>query len=359
MKRLRMAVVGVGALGRHHARILSEMPGVELVAVADPSPNGERVAHSCRCQCVDDYRELLTSEFAIDAVSIAVPTTYHLDVALPFLKARIPVLVEKPLAVDVDQARELCRVAAEMNVPLQVGHVERFNPATVAAKNGCGTPKYISAERLSPYSFRSTDIGVVHDLMIHDIDLVLDLVDSPVRDVQAFGMCVMGGNEDVVKARLMFESGCIADLTASRVNLSGSRSMQIWSPQGTTTVDFTSREVTRYAPSETLLFGTSPLERSQQPGANIEQLKSSVFGKFVTVDSVPVQEGDALTAELASFANSVRTGSRPVCSGEDALKAMEVADLVQRGVQAHQWDGTPDGAVGPHATFQTPHRKAG
>ena len=227
MNRLKMAVVGVGALGRHHARILSELDAVDLIAVADTNAQtATRVAAQCGTDWVTNHAELLNR---VDAVSIAVPTSAHLSVAIDFLFRSIPVLVEKPIAQDVQQAKQLVDLADRNDTLLQVGHIERFNPAAVVASRHCGTTKYIRAERLSPYSLRSRDIGVVHDVMIHDLDLVLNLVDAPIRAVEAFGVCIMGGNEDIVQTRLAFEGGCIADLTASRVNPTSKRSMQLWS----------------------------------------------------------------------------------------------------------------------------------
>jgi predicted dehydrogenase len=276
-----MAVVGVGALGRHHARILSELDSAELVAVAEPNAAvGQAVAEKHGSRWVSDYQQLILQD-CIDAVAVVVPTSAHLKVASDFLRRGIPVLVEKPLAATVEQAETLVELSEQHRTPLQVGHVERFNPAYEATKKLCGSPKYIRAERLSPYAFRSTDIGVVHDLMIHDLDLVLDLVGAPIVSAEAFGVCVVGGHEDSVQARLRFENGCIADLTANRVNPTPRRAMQVWSSKGVVNVDFTSREVVAHCPSETLLYGSTPLERSRQPGADIEQLKREIFGTYI------------------------------------------------------------------------------
>lgn len=357
MNPLKVAVVGVGALGRHHARILSEMDGADLVAVAEKNPKtGLAVAEACETRWVLDYSELFGQ---IDAAVVAVPTTHHLAVASEFLERSIPVLVEKPLAATLQEATQLVEIADSNNTLLQVGHIERFNPATRAAWKVCGPPKYIRAERLSPYAFRSTDIGVVHDLMIHDLDLILDLVNSPVRRVEAFGVSIIGGHEDSVQARLTFENGCIADLTANRVNPFARRAMLIWSHSGTTHVDFTSREVVRYSPSDALRYGTPLLERASQPGADIEHLKQSIFGTFLEITRPSVAEADALTAELTSFVESVRHNTEPVCDGHQALQAMQVADQILDRVAAHQWDGHADGAVGPFVQTSQPLRKAG
>jgi predicted dehydrogenase len=358
MTDLRMGVVGVGALGRHHARILSELPGTKLVAVADTDPTrGQAVAAKCGTQWFADYHMLFGR---VDAVSVVVPTVAHLAVASEFLRQGIPVLVEKPLAPNVRDAETLVRLAAEHNALIQVGHVERFNPAWQAGAPFAENPKYIRAERTSPYSFRSTDIGVVFDLMIHEIDLMLSLVKSPIRSLEAFGIGVMGGgHEDAAQARITFENGCVADLTASRISPTVSRSWQVWSPDGFVSIDLHRREVSRFAPSEALRVGVSPLDLARQPGADLEQLKKDVFGKFVRIEAVPVSEGDALSAELTEFVNCVKTGGQPLVNGAQAAEAVSVAEKILAKVMTHEWDGHASGAVGPYGNLPRVHRKAG
>lgn len=347
MQPLKLAVVGVGALGKHHARILSGMAGVRLAAVAELNPTaGREIAEKCRSRWVADYRDILD---AIDAAVIAVPTFAHLDVAGDFLRAGIPVLVEKPIASDVEQARQIVELAAEHGTLLQVGHVERFNPAMTAARPFLGEPRYIRAERFSPYAFRSTDIGVVHDVMIHDLDLVLSCVAASVERVEAFGVSILGGHEDCVQARLTFADGCIADLSANRVSPVPRRNMQVWSAEGCVNIDFAAREVSSYGPSDTLRYGTSPLVRARQPGVNIEQLKAEVFGTYLRVDRPPVAPADALTEELRSFVECVRTRGEPLVGGNEALRAMTVADRILDSVARHRWDGHAAGAIGPFA----------
>lgn len=345
MSRVRMAVIGVGALGRHHARILKSMKRVELVAVVDShEARGREAAAKHNTEWAADYHDLFDR---VDAVSIVVPTVAHGDVAGDFLSRGIPVFVEKPLAESVATAKQLVAQAEQHRVALQVGHVERFNPAWEAARPYCIAPKYIRAERFSPFTFRSTDIGVVLDMMVHDIDLIASIAGCPVRDVQAFGVTMMGPHEDAVQARLVFENGCIADLSASRINPEVRRTMQVWSHQGCVTIDMQQRTVTRMAPSATLMTGPSPVELARQPGADVEALKSRVFSEFLTTESIPVAPGDALTAELASFANCVRTKLRPHVDGQQALNAIQIADWILRRVAAHQWDGHAMGNIGP------------
>lgn len=336
MTKLRMAVIGTGALGRHHARILSQLEGVELVGVADANPAAvAEVAQRCRTHGTTEYRELLSE---VEAVVVAVPTIAHRAVAGDFLAAGVDVLVEKPIASTVEEAHELVTLARRHEALLSVGHVERFNPALAAARPFLADPKYMRIERLAPFSFRSTDIGVVHDLMIHDIDLALDLIAVPVADVQAFGVGILTGHEDCVQARLTFSNGTVADLAVNRVNPVASRKMQVWNSDGCVLIDLAGREVIRYTPSARLKFGTGPLERAREPGADIEKLKQEIFGTYIEVQKPAVGSCDQLTEELLSFTDSVRTRQRPVVGGEAALEAMQVARRVLDQVAAAPWN---------------------
>ena len=347
MDALRLAVIGVGALGRHHARILSTLDGVQLVAVADPNESqAQSVATSCGCDWTADYRTLLGR---VDAVSIVVPTFLHRAVATDFLQHGIPVLVEKPLAGNVADGRAIVDLADERGAALQVGHIERFNPAFERLAAFGGAPKYIRAERLSPYSFRSMDIGVVHDLMIHDLDLVLSLVKSNIVRTEAFGVCLVGGHEDCVQARLTFANGCIADLTANRVCPGARRSLQLWTDNGCVTADLHQRKLTEFRPGDALLSGALPFELARQPGADIAALKSQMFEHFFQVTETSASDADALTAELSSFIAAVRNGATPAVDGHQALAALDAAAAVLDAVQHHAWDGTPHGRLGPHA----------
>lgn len=344
MTKLQLAVIGTGALGRHHARILSEMPGVELVAVADVNAQtAAEVAQRCQTRSTGDYRELLGN---VQAAIVAVPTSAHRQVAGDFLAAGADVLVEKPIAGFVDEARELVDLARRHEVLLAVGHVERFNPALAAARPFLDNPKYIRIERFGLFSFRSTDIGVVHDLMIHDIDLVLDLVQAPVADVQALGTSILCEGEDCVQARLTFSNGTVADLAANRVCPIVRRQMQVWTPDGCVQIDLAAREVEHYRRSSALQFGVGPLERARQPGADLEQLKSEVFGTFIEVHKPTVTPCDQLTEELRAFTHCVRTRQQPLVTGEAALEAMLVARRVLDSVAAAPWARPVAGDVG-------------
>ena len=331
----RMAVIGTGALGRHHARILSEMSGIELVGVADTNAQAAAdVAQRCRTRSTTDYHELLGK---VEAAVVAVPTSAHRSVAGDLLAAGVDVFVEKPIASTVEEAAELVALAARQSALLQVGHVERYNPALLAARPFLADPRYIRAERLAPFSFRSTDIGVVHDLMIHDIDLVLDLVGAPVSEVQALGTGILGELEDCAQARLIFSNGSIADLTANRVNPVASRCMQVWGIDGCVYLDFATREVVCYSPAPALRFGSGPLERARQKGADIDKLKEEIFGTFIEVHKPTVVPRDQLTEELMAFAECVRTRKPPSVGGEAALEAMLVAGRILDRIAAPPW----------------------
>jgi predicted dehydrogenase len=283
----------------------------------------------------------------VDAVSIAVPTEVHHHVALEFLERGIATLVEKPLASTAGQAAEIVDAANRAGATLQVGHIERFNPAFQEARVLVRNPKYIRSERISPYAFRSTDIGVVLDMMIHDIDLVLDLANAPLEGVEAFGISVLGENEDCAQARLTFTNGCIADLAANRVSPTTRRAMQVWSETGCVNLDFGSREVIHYAPSDRLLNGRSVLEQARKPAADIDQLKAAIFTEYVRVEHPQVSAADALTAELSSFVECVGGGKQPLVDGRAALAAMRAAERVLQSIAAHRWNGAAAGPVGP------------
>jgi predicted dehydrogenase len=358
MSPLRYMVIGVGALGRHHARIAAGMDGVELVAVADPhEQQGRAVADQHGAKWVGDYRQMLDQ---VDAVSVVVPTFLHRQVTCDCLSAGIPTLVEKPLAANLDDARAIVAAARRQQTLLQVGHIERFNPAFRETLSRVSSPKYIRAERFSPYAFRSMDIGAVHDLMIHDIDLVLTLADAAVTGVEAFGVCVLGGHEDSVNARLRFANGCVADLTANRVCPTFRRHLHVWSADGCVDANLHTREVTHYRPSARLLAGELPYELAQQPGADIAQLKEAVFGEYIEVETPTLAERDQLTDEISSFVESIRTRRRPAVDADAGLAAVEVAERIVDAVQQHRWTGSGAGAVGPHIgpTQPMPQRRA-
>jgi predicted dehydrogenase len=343
MPRLRLAVIGVGHLGKEHARILAGMSDVELAGVADVNATqAEAVALRCGTRAFSDYRALLP---LADAAVVVVPTVHHHAVAGDFLRRGIPVLVEKPLAAEPAQAAQLVDLAACNSVVLQVGHIERFNPAFEQLRHRPLRPKFVTAERLGSFTGRSTDIGAVLDLMIHDLDLLLALVQSPARQVEALGLSLLGGHEDVAHARLVFENGCVANLSASRVSAAPVRRMQVWAAEGFACVDFAKKHLTLVQPSGELRGGQFDPRRLDAAGLAL--LKAELHGRHLEALELNCQSGDQLTAELQDFLHCVRTGARPRVSGEDGRDAVALAWRVLESLHSHAWEGRADGPTGP------------
>lgn len=343
MKRPRLGVVGVGHLGKEHARILSGMADVELVGVADPqAAQAEAVALRCGVRAFPNHAALAP---LVDAVVIAAPTFAHHAIASDFLARGVAVLVEKPLTADLAQADALVAAAERGGALLQVGHIERFNPAFEEVQRLPLQPKYVGCERCGGFSGRSTDVGAVLDLMIHDLDLVLALVGSPVRTVEAFGAAVLGGCEDLARARLTFANGCVADLSASRVHPTPVRRMQVWAPEGFVGVDFAKRKVTLTQPAEHLRQGR--VDSRRLDASTAASLKAELFGRHLQMRELDCNAGDQLTRELQDFVHCVRTGSRPRVDGRAGRDAVALAVRVLDSMAAHRWDGAADGPAGP------------
>ncbi len=344
MTRLRMAVIGVGHLGQHHARILAGMPDVELVGVVDANAEQARlIAERLNTTPYEHFEPLVGR---VDAVSVVTPTIHHHQVAAAFLRAGMPVLVEKPVCRTVAEADDLIALADKACVPFQVGHIERFNPAFEELVRRPIRPKFVEAERHGPYTGRSIDIGAVLDLMIHDLDLLLSLIGSPVKTVSAVGAAVFGGHEDMVNARLEFENGCVAHVTASRITQLPKRRLRVWAPEGYAGIDFVTRKLTLVQRSEEVR--RNGLQVEHLDAAAKARLKDEVFGRYLQVLNLDGdRKGDQLTAELKHFVDCVRTGNRPRVSGRDGRDALELAERVLTALRNHQWEGTTEGPLGP------------
>jgi predicted dehydrogenase len=344
MTRLRMAVIGVGHLGKEHARILSQLPDVDLVGVVDPrSVQAATVAQRCGTRAYADHHDVLN---LVDAVVVAAPTAKHHAVAGSFLCRGIPVLVEKPLAAELLQAEELAIVAEERGVVFQVGHIERFNPAFEELQRRSFQPKFITCERVGGFTGRSTDVGAVLDLMIHDIDLILALVHSPVRSVEALGVAVLGGHEDVAHARITFADGCIAQFSASRVHPAPSRRMTVWGPEGFAGIDFAQRRITLTQPNRAVLH--AGFDSRRLDAATAESVRSELHGRYLqTLQFDCVAAGDQLTRELQEFVHCVRTGDRPRVDGAAGRDAVALATQVLTSLRSHAWEGDVSGPCGP------------
>lgn len=339
MNRLRMAVIGVGHLGQSHARILSGLPDVDLVGVVDVNAKqANDIAERCGTKAFSDYKPLLKR---VDAVTVVVPTIYHHAVAKAFLKSGVPVLVEKPIAVTVAEADELVALAEEARVPFQVGHIERFNPAFEELVGRKMQPKFIECERHGPFTGRSTDIGAVLDLMIHDLDLLLSLVGSQVMKIDALGSAVFGGYEDVVNARLLFANGCVAHVTASRVSQHNKRRLRVWAPEGYAGIDFVKKQLILVQPSEALR--RRGLQTAHLDAAAKAALKEEIFGKHLeSLELDCSNRGDQLASELKHFIQCVKMGRRPRVTGEDGREALALAERILEAIAQHAWNGAGD-----------------
>ncbi|HKQ81070.1 MAG TPA: Gfo/Idh/MocA family oxidoreductase [Steroidobacteraceae bacterium] len=300
--RIRTAVIGVGYLGRFHAQKYAQLPDAELVAVVDRDQGAAaKVAAETQCAALSDFRALFGR---VQAVSIAVPTPAHYEIAKACLEHGIHVLVEKPITTTVEQARELIALAERQRCVLQVGHLERFNPAIVAAARVLKTPRFVESHRLAPFKLRGTDVSVVLDLMIHDIDLIQELVGAPLESIDAVGANVFSGEIDIANARLRFAGGCVANTTASRISMKQERKIRIFQDDAYFSIDLQQKILSIVR------------KKSDAPIESVAQ---------VAIEEQSFEQGDALLDEIVSFLNVVRTGGRPVVTGEDGLRALETA----------------------------------
>ncbi len=311
MSKLKCAVIGVGYLGKFHAQKYAALSDCELVAVVDTYRQAaDSVAQRYATQALTDYRPLLGQ---VDAVSIVVPTSLHHRVARDFLEAGAHVLVEKPITVSVAEADELVRVAGENRRALMVGHLERFNAALLGLNLTEEKPLFIESHRLAPFKPRANDVSVVLDLMIHDIDIILDMVDSEVVRIDAKGIPVLTEDTDIANARIVFENGCVANVTASRVSLKVERKMRLFMPRAYISVDFQHRVLTRHRTGKREMFPGIPEILSEE----------SVF-----------DNGDALMEEIKHFIACIRAGREPLVSGRAGRRALataiEIAELLKQ-----------------------------
>jgi predicted dehydrogenase len=301
MKKLKCAVIGTGYLGKFHAEKYASLPNCELVAVVDINEQAaQTVAEKHGAKALTDYSSLLNT---VDAVSIVVPTTLHHQVAKDFLTAGVHVLVEKPITVTVAEADELIAIAEAKNLILQVGHLERFNPALLGL-NKEEKPLFIESHRLSPFNPRANDVSVVLDLMIHDIDIILSLVDSELERIDASGTPVLTQGTDIANARLTFKNGCVANVTASRISMKMERKMRLFRPSSYISVDFQNRVLSKYQTGTKEMFAGIPEIISEE----------SVF-----------ESADALLEEIKHFVNCIHTGDNPLVSGIAGRRALATA----------------------------------
>lgn len=345
MKPLQVAVIGAGHLGRIHAKLLAQVDGVKLIAITDPIAAAREHAGSLfGVPTFESHRDILAS---IDAAIVSSPTPYHAETVADLLAADKHVFVEKPITIQAEEAAELVKLASMRRKTLQVGHVERFNPAWTAAGEVTAEAKYIEAVRASRFPGRCLDVGVVLDLMIHDIDLVLSLTDAPLRSVQASGIAVVSDHEDMAEARLEFECGLVANLKASRISLTPARQMKTFGPNGFTEIDFGSLALTTVRPESSIINRSFDLASvTEQP----LRFADDLFSQFLMPESIKVEPRNAILDELHDFVISIQSKTEPTVSGKDGMRAVEVANQILSAIDARQWTSHHHPSlVGPHA----------
>jgi predicted dehydrogenase len=314
MTKIRAAVIGVGYLGRFHAQKYAQAADCELVAVVDTRAEARALAaREFGVEALADHRKLLGR---VDVVSVVTPTPYHFAIARDFLSADAHVLVEKPVTETPAEARELIAIAAAHRRVLQVGHLERFNAAILAAEPHLKAPRFIECHRLAPYRERGTDVNVVLDLMIHDIDIVQSIVDAPITSIDAIGTAVFSEGIDIANARIRFANGCVANATASRVSMKTERKLRIFEDEAYLSIDLQQKILT------VIKKRPAPVGAGELP---------------VIIEEQNLEQGDALKAEIDSFLQCARTGAAPVVSGAAGLRALETAMRIneQMGLRVH------------------------
>jgi predicted dehydrogenase len=319
-------------MGRHHARLYAELPQARLVAVVDR--DAERAAEYAGKYGAKALTSIDELPDDIQAVTVAVPTSRHLEIGEALMRRGIALLIEKPLAGTVAEAERLLACSRETGVLLSVGHTERFNPVVRAMQRLEIRPKYVETQRVSPFRFRAADVGVVSDMMIHDIDIVLHLVRSPVRSVDAVGVNVIARHEDVANARVTFENGAVANLVASRLALKTDRRIRVFSETAYLSVDYQSKSgiaITRDANLDIIAMAKDKNVDDLTQMANID------FGQLIKVEPLKVDDAEPLKVELEAFLESVRTGSEPAVTAEDGAAAVRLAADIVDAVQTHKW----------------------
>lgn len=324
MKRTKVAVVGCGHLGSIHARLLAGRADVELVAVVDPfAASRDKVAAEHGCRALAEPEELIG---LVEVAVVAAPTGRHAAVSLPLLEAGIDLLIEKPIAATVEEARGIVTTARRCGRTVAVGHVERFNPAWQMAVSRAGKIVSIESVRLAPFTFRSMDVGVIHDLMIHDIDLVLSLEPGRLERVDAQGLHATGGHEDAVRAQLVFSSGLVASLTASRIHPTLRRGLTLWSSEGVVSVDFHAKAVEVVSPSAAVRSGQ--FVATDVPVEQRAAMKEAFFKDVLPRETLAIPEANAIASEHDDFLGALREGRQPLVPATAGAAALEIANRV-------------------------------
>jgi predicted dehydrogenase len=304
---LKVAVIGVGHLGKWHADKYAGAAGCELVAVVDSNlDNARAIADDHGTAAYADYRDVIP---LVDAISLVVPTSLHYKIAREFLEAGIHCLVEKPLSESVAEASELIEIATQRGLTLQVGHIERFNSVMIGIEKYINKPLFLESTRLAPFSLRASDVSVILDLMIHDIDIILDLVDSPLKQISASGIAVVSNSIDIANARLEFENNCVANVTASRISRKRERKLRIFQKDAYLAADFQHR-----------ILSVNRKGHSDNPAGY----------KDIVHEELRYDDNDALNLEVLDFIDAIRRQRRPLVNGEDGRRALETAIAITR-----------------------------
>lgn len=328
---IRLGVVGTGSMGKNHARIFSEMPGAKFAAILDANAaTAAEMAGKYGAEAVSTMDEFIAR---IDAATIATPTVTHFEIAKALLEEGKHVLVEKPFTETPEQARELCDLAQRKGLVLQVGHIERFNPVMSALESRLNAPKFIEATRLSPYPGRSLDVGVVLDVMIHDLEIILHLVRSPWVQVDAVGVPILSKREDIANVRVRFENGCVANITASRISQEKVRKIRVFQSDAYLSLDYQRQEgylmrIAQEGEKESTLIGK--LFGAASGGTIVTEFA----GKRIVREPVAIGKDEPLKRELVSFVECARAGAQPKVTGRQAMAALELALEISRKIEA-------------------------
>lgn len=325
--KTRIGIVGVGRMGSLHTRFCAGLESAELAVLCDvDESHGRETAEKLGCAFCTDFRELTD---AVDAVIVSVPTKLHREIGGFFLNRGIATLIEKPLAGNVEDSDALLESAEKGGAVLQVGHVERFNPAVSAVEKMVVEPRFIDCRRISPFSFRSTDVGVVLDVMIHDIDIILYLCKSKVKSIDAVGVKVLSSAEDIANARIVFENGCVADVTASRVSVKKERQIRIFQHDSYISLDYEENRAKCF----TRQPGAENVDVSSLDPSSVGDPLKFVLENLISVKDIKVAEWNPLERELKSFVECVRTGGVPAVTGEDGKQAVAVAESIRQKME--------------------------
>ena len=329
---IRLGVIGTGSMGKNHARIFSEMPRAQFTAILDSrAETAAQIAGQYGAKPVTSIEEFADS---VDAATVATPTVTHFEIAKALLERGKHVLVEKPFTETPEQARELCDIAHERGLVLQVGHIERFNPVMSALEQRLSAPKFIEATRLSPYPGRSLDVGVVLDVMIHDLEIILHLVRSPWAQVDAVGVPILSKREDIANVRIRFENGCVANITASRISQDKLRKIRVFQPDAYLSLDYQKQEgyllrLAEEGEKESTFLG------KLLGVAGGGTIVTEFAGKKIVREPVPIDKDEPLKRELVSFVECARAGAQPKVSGREATAALELALEITRQIEAN------------------------